>query len=90
MKKAPEILTPEKALSNIKNTAISTRVGDWGMESTYVKDLSSTKQLFEVLESALAELEALKRTVKDCIALLTQSGSNTKEQVLGKLRGLVE
>lgn len=65
MKKTLEILTPEKALLNIKNTAISTRVGDWGMESTYVKDLSSTQQPFAVLDLALTELAEIKQRAEE-------------------------
>ena len=47
------------------------------------------EQELDVIAKDEAELEELQRTVKDCITLLTQSGSNTKEQVLEKLKGLI-
>ena len=44
----------------------------------------------DYMENIIAELESHKQVIADCITLLAVSGSNTKEQVLEKLRGLVE
>ena len=49
-----------EALEKIESTTISSRVGDWGMEYTQVKDLTSTKSYFDTLRTALTELEQLR------------------------------
>ena len=36
------------------------------------------------------EYKTIITTLTDCITLLTQSGSNTKAQVVEKLKGLIE
>ena len=42
---------------------------------------------FKIADSK--EYKNIVATLTDCITLLTQSGSNTKEQVLEKLKGLI-
>ncbi len=55
-----------EALERIETTRISSLidVGDWGMEHTHVKDLTSTKPHFDTLRTALTELEKLREEVE--------------------------
>lgn len=48
------------------------------------------EKAFEALRSDIEKFSTIKQVITSCIALLTQSGSNTKELVMEKLRGLVE
>ena len=68
-------MTPKEALKQIANTTISSRIGDWGIESHHVSDLLSTKEPLQIIEQALTELEELKsrrdelnETIQDLIS----------------------
>ena len=47
------------------------------------------EKAFEVLRSDIEKLSTINQVITDCITLLTQSGSNTKAQVVEKLKGLI-
>lgn len=91
MKKTLEILTPEKALLYIKkNTAISTRVGDWGIESADVKDLSSTQQPFAVLDLALTELAEIKKRAEEVKRQILDMNSYGGKSVRNKIDYIIK
>lgn len=64
-------MTPKEALKQIANTTISSRIGDWGMESRHVSDLSSTKEPLQIIDQALTELEELKKRDTGMKVILT-------------------
>ena len=75
-----KLMTPKEALKEISNTTISSRIGDWGMESRHVSDLSSTKEPLQIISQALNELEELKRDVKRFMELEEQDTFNSQEE----------
>lgn len=60
-----------------------------GYESkcTYLQELELE---YDFLNDYIKQQEQHTATILSCIALLTQSGSNTKEIVMEKLKGLIE
>ena len=64
------------------------------LNSLFLLDITADVKTFDDNEKLLQNYIALQRqkdlVILDCIALLTQSGSNTKAIVAEKLRGLVE
>ena len=78
-------MTPKEALKEISNTTISSRMGDWGIESRYVSDLSSTKEPLRIIKQALTELEELKQrdTPMKWIDVVDETGHYDKCPVCG-------
>jgi len=53
----------------------------------YVRNIEITNEDYRMIDEFIGNGYTV---ITSCIALLTQSGSNTKEIVMEKLRGLVE
>ena len=57
--------------------------------NTIIHQFGSNGSIKPVKIADSKEYKTIVATLTECITLLTQSGSNTKEQVLEKLKGLI-
>lgn len=65
-------------------------ISDIPMSLNGYNNPNSNQWVCDQIDTVNKYIDNIHTTLTDCIALLTQSGSNTKEIVMGKLKGLVE